>query len=919
MLRFIADAVEKRPKVIVIAVIIITILMAASLVKIEYVEETDESGKTESKWVAEPAVSFKTDVDKFLPDNPLVRANDRVIQYFGADFYPHVIYSRAINPEENVITPKAIREMYFVGETARKIDGVDGTLSLADAINELSKYRQVLNRTTLNFTMKRIDSINLGRMNSLGTDYMVTDEKIQEYLDLLFGLLNGSLDIDEYAQTYDIALLNLLDEIEFVFDLIDLILTEDYTVESQKAQGTLIIVQINGTLSNVEAKEIAGQIREDVEKMDLNQISQRQTSQYLLSYDIDLNSQETFTFLAIGIFGLIILILALSFRKLGYIILPVVTLLFATIWTIGTMHLIGLTLTAMMVAVIPLLIGLGVDYSVHVLRRYQEELRKGGTISEAMRSSIINVGGAIGLAMITTVIAFLSNLTSAVIPIRDFGISCAIGVFYAFLLTMTFHCALRYILDRRAYSKYLIKKKGKNPLLVGTWHTEKDKKMGVYDRFSNVVSKAVIKHPTPIIILTILLTLGSIVAAMNVESEFTIEEFLPEDWDSVQTSYLLRDEFVIGSYSTAYILIEGEDVATVQCMNAMNETINNTTNDKHVVKFEDPEGDRIMAFSILDLSRFMVALNSSLETIFNLTPEGLPNNTAPNIATDADINAYFDYMYFNNSAPIGNQTFGSFARKLIHRDSEDRNQPGKYVASVIRVFVSTFTSTDTRDMYQDLQDDIKDVEFGPGIKVTITGLMVLTIDIIDSLQTNMINSTVIAVILAAIILILLYRSFSLGLMPPIPVILCSLWIVGTMFLLSISLNILTVMVTALTIGLGIDYSIHVMERFREEREKRKRGIEESIHTTIMSTGTALTISAVTTILGFGVLVFSPMPIAQQFGIITAITIIFSFLAAVLVLPVILIVWAKRKEKKELAELPSFSSLEKIEIKKVKKE
>jgi predicted RND superfamily exporter protein len=140
-----------------------------------------------------------------------------------------------------------------------------------------------------------------------------------------------------------------------------------------------------------------------------------------------------------------------------------------------------------------------------------------------------------------------------------------------------------------------------------------------------------------------------------------------------------------------------------------------------------------------------------------------------------------------------------------------------------------------------------------------------------------------------------------------------------MFLLSISLNILTVMVTALTIGLGIDYSIHVMERFREEREKRKRGIEESIHTTIMSTGTALTISAVTTILGFGVLVFSPMPIAQQFGIITAITIIFSFLAAVLVLPVILIVWAKRKEKKELAELPSFSSLEKIEIKKVKKE
>jgi predicted RND superfamily exporter protein len=272
-------------------------------------------------------------------------------------------------------------------------------------------------------------------------------------------------------------------------------------------------------------------------------------------------------------------------------------------------------------------------------------------------------------------------------------------------------------------------------------------------------------------------------------------------------------------------------------------------------------------------------------------------------------------MYFNNSKPVGNQTLSTYVKQLIHRDSDDPNQVGRYTATVIRVFTSTFTSTDTREMYEELKEDIKDVDFGDGVTATVTGMMVLTIDIIDSLQTNMINSTILSVILAAIILILLYRSFALGLMPPIPVILCSLWIVGTMFLMSISLNILTVMVTALTIGLGIDYSIHVMERFREEREKHHRGINESVHITIMSTGTALTISAVTTILGFGVLVFSPMPIAQQFGMITAITIIFSFLAAVLVMPVMLITWARRKEKKEMAELPSFSSFEKIEIKK----
>jgi predicted RND superfamily exporter protein len=904
MLKLIAKGVEKRPKAIILVVIIITILISASLVQINVVEEVDENGEKTTKYEVEPALSFKTDIDKFLPDNPIVRANDRVQKKFGADFLPHIIYAEAINPEENVLTPKAIREMYNATVAAREQEGVDGSISFADIINEFSKYRQK------DGVVERDEWYNLGRLNPRN-QYYVSDDEIQvEYLNRILSILNGTLNLTEFADAFpQIPLLNLIDKIEFIFDMMDLIFSEDFTIDSQKALGTIIIVQMNGSLTNVEAKEVAGNIRNAVDELEFKEIKTRQTSQYLISYDIDLNSIETFQFLAGGIFGLIILVLALSFRKLSYVIIPVLTLIIATIWTIGTMYFLGLSVTAMMVAVIPLLIGLGVDYSVHVLRRYQEELRKGVTVDKAIRESIINVGGAIGLAMVTTVIAFLSNLTSAVAPIRDFGIACAAGVFYAFLLTMTFHCAVRSIMDKKALNKYMKTRKGKNPILVGSWHTEEGSKMGFYDRFSNVVSKMVLKSPAAIAILTVILTIGAIVAAANVESEFTMEEFLPEDWDSVQTSYILREDFEIGSFSTAYILIEGDNVATVQTFIGINETTNRLIDDEHVVKIDSDNEERTMAFSILDLSSFMVALNSTLETEFNLTPDGFPNANC----TDANIHAFFDYIYFNDTKPVGNESFGSYVRQMIYRNEAT----GRYEATVMRVFTSTFTSTDTRNMFFDLKDDIKDVDYGPGNKATITGLLVLTIDVIDSLQTNMINSTVIAVILAAIILIALYRSIVLGILPPIPVILCSIWILGTMYILSYSLNILTVMVTALTIGLGIDYSIHVMERFREER-KNKRGINESIHTTIMSTGTALTISAVTTILGFGVLIFSPMPIAQQFGVITAITIIFSFLAAVLVLPVILIAWAKRREKKELANLPTFSSMQKIDPSKVKK-
>lgn len=912
MLKLIANLVEKRPKTIVITVIVITLIVAFSLVKINVVEERDEEGNTKTKVTTEPAISFKTDIEKFLPDNPLVRANDRVMDYFGEDFLPHVIYAKAKNPENNVITPKAIREMYNVTVVARELEGVDGSIGLADAINELCKYKQVFNYTTNRSEIIRIENYNLGRMNALGTDFLVSDNEIQEYLDIIFGILNGSFNLSAWSDRFgDLPLEGAVSELEFALGLI---LSEDFTIESQKVEATIIIVQMNGTLSNTEAKDLAGKIRENVEKMEFQYISTQQTSQYLISHDIDLNSEDTFTFLAVGIFGLIIIVLALSFRRLSYVLIPILTLVIATIWTIGTMYYLGLSVTAMMVAVIPLLIGLGVDYSVHVLRRYQEELRKGGTVAMAIKSSIINVGGAIALAMITTVIAFLSNFTSAVTPVRDFGISCAAGVFYAFILTMTFHCSLRYLLDKRALRKHMKNPKGKHPLLIGSWHTEKDKKLGLYDRFSNLMSKAVNGHPMIIAILTALLTIGAVIAAMNVKSEFTMQEFLPSDWASVQASYLILDEFEVGSYAVSYILIEGEDLGTVDALTATRTTVDRAADDRHVVQIETSQGPRTMVESILDLSKIMVERNSSLQEAFNIDSEGFPNQNC----TDENVTAYFDYLYYNEtvSDPLTGQTFGERARKLIYREPGD-SRSGIYTASVIRVYISTFTSTDNREMHEDLKDDVKGLDFGEDAKITITGLMVLTIETIDTLQENMIRSTVIAVALAAVILIFLYRNLLLGLMPPIPVVLCSLWIVGTMFLISISLNILTVMVTALTIGLGIDYSIHVMERFREERERRGKGIQQSVHTTIMSTGTALTISAVTTILGFGVLVFSPMPIAQQFGVITAITIIYSFLAAVLVLPVILIAWAKRKEKKELATLPQFSSLQKIEVKKGK--
>jgi predicted RND superfamily exporter protein len=126
----------------------------------------------------------------------------------------------------------------------------------------------------------------------------------------------------------------------------------------------------------------------------------------------------------------------------------------------------------------------------------------------------------------------------------------------------------------------------------------------------------------------------------------------------------------------------------------------------------------------------------------------------------------------------------------------------------------------------------------------------------------------------------------------IPVLLCSAWILGSMYLLGIPYTMLTIMVTALTIGLGVTYGIHLAHRFVEELNKTG-DVDVACRETVTNTGAALFGAAATTVAGFGLLVFSLLPPVQEFGGIVALTIIFSFLATVFVLPTFLVIWAKR--------------------------
>ena len=196
-------------------------------------------------------------------------------------------------------------------------------------------------------------------------------------------------------------------------------------------------------------------------------------------------------------------------------------------------------------------------------------------------------------------------------------------------------------------------------------------------------------------------------------------------------------------------------------------------------------------------------------------------------------------------------------------------------------------------LYEDLNEDVNGLF--DGATVTVTGENSMMHVIMNSMTESQLLSTVICLVLAAIVLIIAYRNIALGLITMIPVCFSTIWIIGAMHFIGYSLNVMTIMITSLTIGLGITYAIHAVERFRMSANNTGDVIS-AVTETIGHTGGALLISAITTMLGFGMLVLTPMPVEQQFGLITALTIAFSFLTSIFLLPPVLLFWGRWRKK-----------------------
>ena len=561
---------------------------------------------------------------------------------------------------------------------------------------------------------------------------------------------------------------------------------------------------------------------------------------------------------------LIAALIVLFLRTLSDLLLTLTGLVFSLVWIVGAEGWLGpdalgwigppSSLTAMVPIIV---ISLTVDYAIQAVSHYREQRTEGEPVIQAVRTGLRNVAVPLTLAAVTTIASFLATLFSPIDVIGDFGIVAGLGVGLSLIVMLTLVPAGRTIIDRRREARGKLRPpRPVSGALPGI------------ERVAKLLGASVARQPAPYLIGVLAVTIALGIAATGVHSEFSIREILPRG-GSVMNDLETLDAAVGGSTELASVLVRAEATETRTLLNVQELTD----------AFADPH-------------RRPQAATGPMETTYvSLIYDWIHDGGEVDQKYDPELAALFA------EASAGVQLDPALMQEFLDRlDAMDpalahvlADDPG----GIDAILLQFPTYTDDPGATAVIQEEIEALWSGDdqGITATSTSILSVTVtDQITSRQTEAISSTV-AVALGILVLFfwVTLRRPTLGVIAVGPIVLVLIWILGTMALLDIPYGLITSIITALSIGIGVDYTIHVIHRYREEFS-RVRNPEEAAVRTLATTGSALLGSALTTALGFGVLMFSPLAGIQQFGVTAAISIAYSLLVSILVVPPAMTVW-----------------------------
>jgi hydrophobe/amphiphile efflux-3 (HAE3) family protein len=527
--------------------------------------------------------------------------------------------------------------------------------------------------------------------------------------------------------------------------------------------------------------------------------------------------------------GIMVVILWLLF-KVRWRLLPLAVILVGLVWAFGLAGYLGISLSVVTIAGLPVMLGVGIDYAIQMHSRIEEEV----VIARAthpIQEAAVNLGPALLVVTFDAVFAFLALRFARVPMIRDFGLLLAVGIAVICIASIVVPLATLGIREYRSPTKGKDFSRGNLARLV-VWLGSMPTRLAV-----------------PIAVASAAVFAGGIL----VEDDLTIQSD-PEQWVN-QDSEVIRDIDTIkretGSSAELGIFVESDDIFSDETAAFVTEFANEQLAAR-------PE-DLLTASSIVTTVSFLLEMPDT--TV--LPPTGADVEAAYNVAPP-DIQR----ATVNPDAGALNLVFRTGPGSLDHR--------AVYVDAIRDELESgTLVNSDA---------------IPEGISATPSGLAVVGVGLLENIEANRILLTYLAILFVFAYLVLRLRSLVRALLSMVPV----LTAVGAASLVAwafdLQLSPMTAVGGPLVVAVCTEFTSLILLRFIEERQ---RGYDprEAMNVTARRTGRAFIVSALTAIAGVAVIAFSSLPLLRDFGLIVAMNVSVALLSALVFLPPML-VWAE---------------------------
>ncbi|MCL7412834.1 MAG: hydrophobe/amphiphile efflux-3 (HAE3) family transporter [ANME-2 cluster archaeon] len=513
---------------------------------------------------------------------------------------------------------------------------------------------------------------------------------------------------------------------------------------------------------------------------------------------------------------LMILILFLFFRTVvrGRFLpfLPLLAVTLALAMAFGLMGVLEIPMSMILTGFLSVLIGLGIDYGIQVMARYEEERSKGLGVDEAIEVSITRMGKAVGLAIITTLIGFSSMYFANIPDLEYFGMAVSIGLVLSYITAVWFIPAVLKLIDKGD-------------------HGYREPGPGILDRTLERTARFSAGHPLFILLLIVGVTLTSAAAYQKVDTLTDFYQYFPQDIQAIRFMDEMRD--LTGGTDTIVLVVRSDDVTSEKTLQEM-----------------------------LVLSEYLQEHEPSIQHTSSLAF----------VLADGGILPKKD----------------DIPRLVDEMDPDRRRRLVNYPSTTLGVIDLTVEHLDGKRLDDALNNIRSSIDFiQPDMDITITGEPLLNNIIGHTMTEGQMRMTFISFVFVFLAMFLIFGSVVRALIPLVPIIVVIAISGALMWLLDIPQTSLSISTNSIILGLGVDYSIHIMHRYKEERENGANP-NEAILTSISRIGKAIVTSGLTTSGGFAAMVLSPFPLMQWFGIIAFISIILILFLTLTMLPAMLI-------------------------------